>query len=623
MANVDVDDLRSEGPSNWREFLILTSGSLQTLKWVWAHFAGSEGRSRVKSMAVWMLPNTAFKLLPFLAIGRLVTAVQEQDTPVARVATIGFFLSLVLMELTGNRIRAHREKALAACAVQIDKRLSELFFHHGIGQFLSEGSRLSAANVEKARGRVWSVMDLMMFEGIAALMDIGLAYVLVWLLSPRSGLVMTGLFVIHAFFSVYMSGRVMRDGVPIDREYRAHNVYRTDRWSLFRRVIMAGRVREEIDYMTEWMARISRKDNGLWLWFNDQISIRGVVMSVFFSLCVWWEVTCAFQGILAVASMVPLFSWSYNLFMNFWRLGHMERQLNWNMPSVQAMVVALTIPTDVPVKADALQVLPNGPLGIELRDVSYAYPSETSPTELVPVLSHVNLVIPPGCKVGLVGETGSGKSTIGNLLLRFMDPTSGAILVNGYNLRDLDLSSYCRAIGDIPQHPEILEGTLRDNVLYNVPLADRAAFSDADVWSVLAKVQLADHKRFTNGLDTRLGKNGMKLSGGQRQRLAIASAIIQHLRFVVIDEATSALDAKTERRVQKGIEAMLGENTTALMIAHRLPTLRFCDMIVILRPASSLAPGESQIEYVATSLEDAYAHSPTFRGFADELGMAF
>jgi ABC-type bacteriocin/lantibiotic exporter with double-glycine peptidase domain len=109
----------------------------------------------------------------------------------------------------------------------------------------------------------------------------------------------------------------------------------------------------------------------------------------------------------------------------------------------------------------------------------------------------------------------------------------------------------------------------------------------------------------------------MKLSGGQRQRLMIAAAIIQQLRLVVIDEATSSLDAETELKVQTSIEKMLGMDTTAFVIAHRLCTLRFCDKIIIMRPLDRLQGDEQQIEYIATSFADALENSPTFAKFAD------
>lgn len=623
MANVDIDDLRGEGPQGWADQFELTKKSAATLRWVWRELAGAEGHRRVKYMAAWLLPNTVFKLMPFLALGQLMSAVESGSMERALWSVLGIGVALVSMEVTGNRLRYHREWAFDSYVVQIDKRLSELYFNHGIGQFLEEGSKLSASNVEKARGRVWSVIDLMMFEGISALMDIGIAFALVWVLSWRSGLVLAGLFLVHICFSVYMNLRIMRDGVEVDRRFRAHNRYRSDRWDLYRRVLMAGRAREEVQFMAEWMDEIAMEDNRLWIWFSNRVSVRGCVVTIIFTLCVGWEAYRALQGELAFASVVPLFSWSLSLFMNLWRLGHMERQLNWNLPSVQSMVDALLIQTNVPVKTDALEVLPNGPLKIELRGLGHTYPAGETGGAPTPVLRDLNLTIPAGSKVGLVGATGSGKSTLGKLLLRFMDPTSGAVLVNGHDLRDLDLDGYRRVVGDIPQHPEVLDGSLRDNVLYSVPMQDRGSYTDEDVWRVLDLVQLNDKARFTDGLDTKLGKNGMKLSGGQRQRLAIASAIVQHLRMVVIDEATSSLDAKTERRVQQGIEAMLGAETTAIVIAHRLPTLRFCDQIVVLRPVSDLEPAEPQVEYVASSLEDAHRNSPTFRAFADELNMSF
>jgi ABC-type multidrug transport system fused ATPase/permease subunit len=242
--------------------------------------------------------------------------------------------------------------------------------------------------------------------------------------------------------------------------------------------------------------------------------------------------------------------------------------------------------------------------------------NESSP---FPVIRNVTFTIKQGERVALIGPSGAGKTTLMKLLLRFMDPEHGAIRVNGHDLRDIDLSSWMRSVAYIPQHAQILDGTIRYNLTYGLSPEERDQWTDDRLWDLMRKLRIDFGERLQNGLETVVGERGIKLSGGQAQRVMIGAAAIQHPPFMIIDEATSHLDSSTERAVHDGLAEILSDRTGALIIAHRLSTVRdLCDRFVVLRNSEEVKNGDSQIEAIANSFEMLYAVSSTFRQLSDD-----
>ncbi len=192
------------------------------------------------------------------------------------------------------------------------------------------------------------------------------------------------------------------------------------------------------------------------------------------------------------------------------------------------------------------------------------------------VLAGVNLEIAPGESVAFVGPTGAGKSTLAKLANRFYDPTTGRVLIDGVDLRDVTLSSLRRQIGVVPQEPFLFAGTIRSNVRFGRPDA-----SDDDVAEALAVVGLADLvARLPEGVDTPVHERGQTLSAGERQLLALARAFLARPRVLILDEATSSLDLASETVVERALDAVL-EGRSAILIAHRLTTAQRADRIVV------------------------------------------
>ena len=208
--------------------------------------------------------------------------------------------------------------------------------------------------------------------------------------------------------------------------------------------------------------------------------------------------------------------------------------------------------------------------GISFKNVAFSY------TRGREVLHDINLEIPKGTTLALVGNSGGGKTTVSSLIPRLYDITSGAIEIDGINIKDISQNSLRRQIAMVFQDNFLFSGTIRDNILLGNPNV-----TDDVIWTALKNACLEDFvKGLEHGLNTEIGERGILLSGGQKQRLAIARAFVKNAPVVILDEATSALDTKSERVVQEALDNLM-KNRTVIVIAHRLSTVQNADNIVV------------------------------------------
>ncbi|CAI8590913.1 unnamed protein product [Vicia faba] len=219
---------------------------------------------------------------------------------------------------------------------------------------------------------------------------------------------------------------------------------------------------------------------------------------------------------------------------------------------------------------------------IELKDVHFRYPARPD----VQIFAGFSLFVPSGTTTALVGQSGSGKSTVISLLERFYDPDAGEVLIDGVNLKNLQLKWIRDQIGLVSQEPILFTTTIRENIAYG-----KEGATDEEI---AAAITLANAKKFIDklpqGLDTMAGQNGTQLSGGQKQRIAIARAILKNPRILLLDEATSALDAESERIVQEALEKIMFKRTT-VVVAHRLTTIRNADTIAVVHQGKIVEKG--------------------------------
>lgn len=234
----------------------------------------------------------------------------------------------------------------------------------------------------------------------------------------------------------------------------------------------------------------------------------------------------------------------------------------------------LQTPSEILSGANATQVLPDPLRGdIEISNLTFSYPARRD----IEVLQSLSLHIQAGETVALVGPSGAGKSTLFDLLLRFYDPDTGRILIDGVDSRKLALTDLRQCFALVPQNPALFHGTIADNIRYARPEASDTAMVEA------ARIAHADEfiRKLPKGYETPLGDTGLGLSGGQKQRLAIARALLADAPILLLDEATSALDAESEHLIQQAMPGLMSNRTT-LVIAHRLATVRHADRIIVM-----------------------------------------
>ncbi len=252
--------------------------------------------------------------------------------------------------------------------------------------------------------------------------------------------------------------------------------------------------------------------------------------------------------------------------------------LQQGLASVKRITEVLDVQPSIVEAKDAL-LLPHLSGSVEFKDLSFAYENQT-------VLHNINLKVTPGESIALVGRTGAGKSTLVNLIPHFYDPTKGSVLVDGYDLKKVQINSLRRQIAVVPQEISLFRGTIKENIAYGK--------LDATEQEIIHAARQANAHPFIEklheGYNTQVGERGARLSGGERQRIAIARAILRDPRILILDEATSSLDAETEALIREALERLMQGRTT-FIIAHRLYTIEKADRIAVIDAGKILEIG--------------------------------
>ncbi len=299
---------------------------------------------------------------------------------------------------------------------------------------------------------------------------------------------------------------------------------------------------------------------------------------IFFIL--WYGAKLVQQDAMTIGQLVSFISYTAIIGGAIGSLGNFYTEIVTALGGTERIRDILNEPAEIDVPLQAERPAVNG--HIRFEDVKFEYPSRPD----MPVLRGIDLDIRPGQKIALVGQSGSGKSTIAALLMRLYPLEEGSITLDGKDIRAYDLSAYRSAFAIVPQEVLLFGGTIRDNIRYGRPEATEDQVREA------ARVSnsLEFIESFPDGFDTVVGERGIKLSGGQRQRIAIARAVLRDPAILILDEATSSLDAESEKVVQEALDRLL-EGRTAIIIAHRLATIRSVDCIYVLEDGRVVEQG--------------------------------
>ncbi|MBD2810648.1 lipid A ABC transporter ATP-binding protein/permease MsbA [Xenorhabdus sp. Vera] len=298
------------------------------------------------------------------------------------------------------------------------------------------------------------------------------------------------------------------------------------------------------------------------------------------------------MGALTAGKITVVFSSMIALMRPLKSLTNVNAQFQRGMAACQTLFAILDMEQE---KDDGKLEIKKAKGNIEFRDTTFCYPTKDHPA-----LKKVSMTISAGKTVALVGRSGSGKSTIANLLTRFYDVNEGGIILDGHDLREYTLASLRNQIALVSQNVHLFNDTVANNIAY----ASEGQFSREEIERAAEMAYAMDFiKKLDNGLDTMIGENGVLLSGGQRQRIAIARALLRDSPILILDEATSALDTESERAIQAALDE-LQKNRTSLVIAHRLSTIENADEIIVIEDGNIIERGN---HVVLLENEGAYA----------------
>lgn len=333
--------------------------------------------------------------------------------------------------------------------------------------------------------------------------------------------------------------------------------------------VFSGHSREEKSFY-EYADRQKHARSEAWKAFILLAAVQnGLAILLQFSglfLSVWlW-----LRGEITAGTVVLVQTYLLNIFGIMWQLTRAASNVFKVSANASEMIQVFETPVDIldPEKPEADRIRDGR---IEFREVSFKYSDGEN------VFTNFSLAIGDGEKVGLVGPSGAGKSTVTKLLLRFADPQSGEICIDGQDIRNIRQDELRSHIAYVPQDPLLFHRSIRENIAYGKPDA-----TDEEAIAAAKKAEAHEFiSRLPKGYETLVGERGVKLSGGERQRVAIARAILKDAEILVLDEATSSLDSESEHAIQEALDDLMS-GKTAVVIAHRLSTIRKLDRIVVL-----------------------------------------
>lgn len=514
-----------------------------------------------------------------MAIGALVAS-QSQDIIGFLVFALAAGLIGTLLNIIGYRTLIHHESSVRTNLY--DTTFSRLL-HKDFSFFVNtKVGALTSRFIDFGRAHI-QLQDALIIRTIGFVLTVSVSLIIVGLSVPILAIslgVLTVIILVHIRWSMKR-----RKPWRLARKEIIAEVHGKTADGLTNNLIVKTFVGEEAEekIMHQDMLRLHTaytKDMGMFATDGSfRIGLMVFVQVIGIALCTY----LVFQGSLDIAIAIFALTYLQRIGTQIFSLGEVIGAYEQAFLDASPMTEILSTPSAITDADDAQDLVEENPV-VSFNNVTYHYPEKSQK-----VLDDVSLTIPAGQKVGLVGHSGAGKTTLTHLLLRFDDVSGGSIHIGDHDIRTITQASLRENISFVPQEPLLFHRTLRDNIAYGKPGAtDKEVKRAAEQANALEFIE-----QLPEGFDTLVGERGVKLSGGQRQRIAIARALLKDAPLLILDEATSALDSESEKLIQDALSDLM-KGRTSIVIAHRLSTIAKLDRIIVLSKGKIAEDGTHQ-----------------------------
>lgn len=484
----------------------------------------------------------------------------------------------------------------------IDEKILEKFsldslkkmFGFSIGQHTNEHSGVSQVVVNKGQNALFSLLTMVFYGMFPLTIQILVVSVILFIFDYRIASITTIFVAIYIFISIYRNKKIF----PQVEEIRNKDIEQSKMQSeLFRNAsLVIAEAKEDFSYNK---FKKKREDFTIfsintWVKYLKSFYSHRIIILLGQFGALGLGIYLIMIGEHSTGMFVTLFSWIGSIFGYLQQLMINSRRVMHNIAEIKKYFELLDIKPDIDLNENGV-IIENLNGKIEFKNVNFVYPFRKSSKDdsitkgkLKDALKDVSFVIPPKAKIGFVGLSGSGKSTIINLIRRYYDTTSGNILIDDIDIKDFNLRWLRSQMGSVEQNIKLFDSSVRDNILFG---AHDENIDEETIKEVLKNSSLDDFvNKLDHGLDTLIGEGGIKISGGERQRIGIARALIKNPKIIIFDEATSALDSVNEKKIHEAINASSKDRTT-IIVAHRLSTIKDADIIFVVKDGEIVDSG--------------------------------